>query len=92
MPDVPHTPPAALARVPETLRSELDVRPTLREGGEPFAEIMHAASEVPPGGALCLRATFKPVPLFGVMRMRGFDTWVERGEDDDWVVWFYKRT
>ena len=68
---------------------DLDVRPTLRAGGEPFSEIMEAVARIEPGGALRLRATFKPVPLFGVLRMRGYRHWVEHGKGDDWIVWFY---
>lgn len=82
--------PAALAGIPAELRLKLDVRPLLRQGQEPFGDIMAAVAQVPPGGALCLRATFKPAPLFAVLRMRGWQHWIERGEGDDWIVWFYK--
>lgn len=70
---------------------ELDVRPTLRAGGEAFGQIMRTAGEVPAGYVLRLRATFKPAPLFGVMRARGWKHWIERGEGDDWIVWFYRK-
>lgn len=82
--------PAELAGIDAAKVVKLDVRPTLRAGGEPFSEIMAALGRVEAGGALRLRATFKPAPLFGVLRMRGFQHWVERGEGDDWIVWFYK--
>ncbi len=84
------TRPAELAGLPAEKQVTLDVRPILRDGGEPFGEIMAAATQVPPGGALCLRATFKPVPLFAVLRVRGFKHWIEHGEGDDWIVWFYR--
>ena len=42
----------------------LDVRPTLRAGGEPFAQIMQAVASLEPGQALRLLATFEPVPLY----------------------------
>ena len=82
--------PAELAGIATDRRVELDVRPILRSGGEPFGEIMQAVAQVPPDGALRLRATFKPAPLFGVLRVRGFRHWIERGKGDDWIVWFYK--
>lgn len=81
--------PDKLAGIPVESRVELDVRQVLKDGGEPFGEIMQAIAQVPSDGALRLRATFKPVPLFGVLRVRGFKHWVEYGEGDDWVVWFY---
>ncbi len=90
MPDVHEPRPEALAEITEAERVELDVRPTLRDGGEPFSLIMETAGRVPEGHVLRLRATFKPVPLFGVMRARGWKHWVEHGEGDDWVVWFYR--
>lgn len=50
----------------------LDVRPTLAAGGEPFTEILAAADALPVGGVLELLAPFEPVPLYQVMRHRGF--------------------
>ena len=81
--------PAELAGLPPEKQRTLDVRAMLRSGGEPFGEIMEAISQVPPGGALRLRTTFKPAPLFAVLRVRGWKHWIEHGEDDDWIVWFY---
>jgi hypothetical protein len=90
MPDVHEPRPEALADITEDERVELDVRPVLRDAGEPFSLIMGTVREVPEGHVLRLRATFKPVPLFGVMRARGWRHWIEYGEGDDWVVWFYR--
>ena len=50
----------------------LDVRPVLKAGGEPFADIMAAVAQLQPGQTLRLLATFKPVPLFTVMGGSGF--------------------
>ena len=50
-----------------TQLAELDVRPTLRNGGEPFQEIMEAIGALEPGQGVRLLATFKPVPLFSVL-------------------------
>lgn len=82
--------PVPLAGLTENERVDLDVRPILREGGEPFSLIMETAGRVPEGHALRLRATFKPVPLLGVMRAKGWKHWIEHGEGDDWIVWFYR--
>jgi uncharacterized protein (DUF2249 family) len=71
--------------------TELDVRPTLRAGGEPFSQIMAAIQSVPAGGALRLRATFKPTPLFHVLGKQGWSNRIESGADDDWVILFYRQ-
>ena len=51
---------------------DVDVRPLLRAGAEPFSLIMAALDRLEPGQGLRLFATFKPIPLFGVMADRGF--------------------
>ncbi|HET7564046.1 MAG TPA: DUF2249 domain-containing protein [Gemmatimonadaceae bacterium] len=68
---------------------ELDVRDDLRKGHEPFSRIMAAVGALREGEALCLRATFEPVPLFAVMQKRGYDHFAERLDTDDWRIWFY---
>ncbi|HTN63720.1 MAG TPA: DUF2249 domain-containing protein [Devosia sp.] len=67
---------------------ELDVRPILRAGGEPFGPIMAAADQLAPGQRLKLYATFKPVPLFQVMAQRGFSYEASPLNDGDWLVLF----
>jgi len=67
---------------------EVDVRPILRNGGEPFGAIMAAVNELAPGQSLKLFATFRPVPLFSVMRGKGFDFVDTELEDGDWEVIF----
>jgi hypothetical protein len=88
-------PEAVEARLPVGVagapRVDLDVRPVLAAGGEPFALIMETAAAVPPRHVLRLRAPFKPVPLFAVMRAKGWGSWVAAGAGDDWSVCFYRR-
>lgn len=67
---------------------DLDVRPTLRAGGEPFGEIMGAVSTLAPGQGLRLLATFKPVPLFGALGARGFTHEEREIGGGDWEVLF----
>lgn len=67
---------------------ELDVRPLLRDGGEPFGAIMDAVNRLEPGQRLKLFATFRPEPLFSVMQAKGFgydETPLDHGE---WQVVF----
>jgi len=68
--------------------AELDVRPILRAGGEPFEEIMKAVGALAPGQGLRLLATFKPVPLFGVLGSKGFSHQERELEGGDWEVLF----
>ena len=66
----------------------LDVRPILREGGEPFGAIMQSVAALAPGQGLRLLATFEPVPLFKVLGAKGFAHEAHRLGDGDWEVLF----
>lgn len=67
---------------------DVDVRPTLRAGGEPFGEIMQAVAALAPGEGLRLLATFEPVPLFSVLGAKGFSHDSRKLEGGDWEVLF----
>jgi uncharacterized protein (DUF2249 family) len=67
---------------------DLDVRPILRDGGEPFGAIMEAVAQLAPGQSLRLLAPFKPVPLFGVLGARGFEPNAREIGGGDWEVLF----
>lgn len=67
---------------------DLDVRPILRDGGEPFSAIMEAVAKLAPGQSLRLLATFKPLPLFQVLGARGFEPSAREIGDGDWEVIF----
>lgn len=67
---------------------ELDVRPILQAGEEPFQAIMDAVGALAPGEALRLYAPFRPVPLFPVMGNRGFAAEDRRLPDGGWEVTF----
>jgi uncharacterized protein (DUF2249 family) len=67
---------------------QLDVRPILAEGGEPFKAIMSAVEALTPGQGLLLIAPFKPQPLFSVMQRKGFTHEVSELEGGDFEVRF----
>lgn len=67
---------------------QLDVRPMLADGGEPFDLIVSTAGRLPAGGTLELTAPFEPVPLYPVMRRRGFVRAAEARGPAEWVVRF----
>ena len=67
---------------------ELDVRPILRKGEEPFTVIMDAVRKLGPGQALRLLATFEPVPLYAALAKKGFAHAAREFGDGDWEVVF----
>lgn len=84
--------PSRLRAIPKEKMVQLDVREDLRAGREPFSKIMAARRDMPEGGALCLRATFEPIPLYAVMERQGLAHHAEYRGADDWRVWFYPAT
>lgn len=68
---------------------ELDVRPLHERGEEPFGAIMGAVRDIPTGEVLQLRNSFEPVPLYDVLRMRGFEHVTRQRADDDWEILFF---
>lgn len=67
---------------------ELDVRPHLRKKLEPFQIIMDTVKRLEPQDLFVLHATFKPTPLLGVLKMKGYVNKVEQKEKDHWIVTF----
>lgn len=67
---------------------ELDVRPSLRKKLEPFQLIMDAVVSLEQEDMLVLQATFKPTPLLGVMKVRGYTHKLEEIKPDHWIVAF----
>lgn len=74
-----------------SIRRVVDARPTLAAGGEPFEEIMAAASQVGDGEVLVVFAPFEPVPLEGVLGEQGFSYVADQLDDGDWRVTFLRR-
>jgi TusA-related sulfurtransferase len=67
---------------------DLDVRPALRAGGEPFEEIITTVNALKPGEGLRLLATFKPIPLFHVLGAKGFTPVATELDGGEWEVLF----
>ncbi|MBR0934241.1 DUF2249 domain-containing protein [Bradyrhizobium jicamae] len=67
---------------------DVDVRPILRAGGEPFSVIMAALDNLESGQGMRLYVTFKPVPLFAVMLNKGFAHSERPLEGGEWEVLF----
>jgi uncharacterized protein (DUF2249 family) len=67
---------------------DVDVRPILRAGGEPFSLIMATLDRLEPGQGLRLYATFKPIPLFEVLADKGFAHSATALNGGEWEVLF----
>lgn len=67
---------------------ELDVRPVLNAGGEPFDMIMQFVAEIKPGEGFRLLATFKPEPLLALLARRGYRGIANEMADGSWAVDF----
>lgn len=71
-----------------TSARELDVRPVLEKGGDPFRLIMETTKSLAAGEALHLIVGFEPRPLYAVMATMGRKHHVEP-QDGLYHVWFY---
>ncbi len=69
----------------------LDVRATIKAGGEPFDDIMQAVRELGPGEDLVLLAPFDPVPLYSVLGPQGFAHTSEALPSGDFRVRFARQ-
>jgi len=66
----------------------LDVRESLRNGGEPLPLIMKTVGQLAPGQSLRLLATFEPLPLYAVLKKKGFTHSATPIGEGDWEVLF----
>lgn len=62
---------------------ELDVRDV---DGEPFGQIMDALDDVGEDEALRLVNSFEPVPLYDVLRQKGYQYDAEQVTDEEWHI------
>ena len=67
---------------------DLDVRPMLRAGEEPFEKIIQTVGALGPGEGLRLFATFKPTPLLLVLESKGFVHEAKELDGGEWEVIF----
>ncbi|MFC9709830.1 DUF2249 domain-containing protein [Paenibacillus sp. NPDC056933] len=67
---------------------ELDVRPHLSKKLEPFQLIMDTVKGLRPEDVFVLHAPFKPTPLLGILKLKGYSNSSERKSSDHWVTTF----
>jgi len=70
---------------------ELDVREDLKNKLEPFQKIMGAIKDLESGDTFILHAPFKPTPLFGVLKAKGFSNDAEEIDENHWKITFVKK-
>ncbi|HWQ91635.1 MAG TPA: DUF2249 domain-containing protein [Clostridia bacterium] len=66
----------------------LDVREDLRNGREPFSQIMQTVGALRPDQDLLLIAPFEPVPLYAVLQNRGLAHESKLTSTGDWEILF----
>jgi uncharacterized protein (DUF2249 family) len=71
---------------------ELDVREDLKNKIEPFQKIMEAINGLKENDTFILHATFKPTPLFTVLKSKGFTHEAEEIEENHWKITFVKES
>ncbi len=69
---------------------ELDVRPIIAAGEEPFDTIMATVAELPAGSELIVIAPFEPVPLEGVLSEQGYSFEATALGEGDYKVRFWR--
>jgi uncharacterized protein (DUF2249 family) len=84
----PRTAPEWTTSAP--IAQELDVRPLMESGVEPFRIIMESARHVPVGSRLRLIVGFEPLPLYDALAKQGFSNWPTQLDDTSWQVDFLR--
>ena len=69
-----------------------DVRALIRNGEEPFPQIMERIRGLKPETGLIIVAPFLPSPLIERLRSEGYSSKFERGSGPDWMVYVWRET
>lgn len=72
--------------------AQVDARPIIAAGDEPFETIMAAVADLADEEELIVLAPFEPVPLEGVLSSQGFAYDATEIGDGDWRVTFRRPT
>ncbi len=69
---------------------DLDVRPLMEKGEDPFGLITQEIRLLKAGQILKLINTFEPVPLIELLEKQGFESYSQADGEDTVYTWFYK--
>ena len=70
----------------------LDVRPTIESGADPFKEIMQKIKTLKAEETLQIINVFEPIPLINILKEKGFKTWTDIINDNEYHTFFTKET
>jgi len=87
---MPDTVPAFMSNVVEAHIVELDVRPIIEKGADPFSVIMQQVNLLQTGSVLKLINSFEPVPLVKILNKKGFESYVETVNENQVNTYFHK--
>ncbi|MBN9484024.1 MAG: hypothetical protein BGO70_03320 [Bacteroidetes bacterium 43-93] len=71
---------------------ELDVRPVIEGGKDPFKNIVERLKKLAKGEVLKLINSFEPTPLIQILKKEGYEYYVETIDDNEVHTYFYKET
>jgi len=69
---------------------QLDVRPMLKAGIEPYPEIRKRLEALKPNQGLAILAPFLPAPLIEKLGSEGFKSSAERAGSGTWITYFWR--
>lgn len=81
--------PEILEKITADKIHQIDVRPMIESGKDPFQNIMAAVKELKDDEILLIINSFEPIPLYSVLGKKGFVNWTEK-ENDVFKVYFYR--
>lgn len=85
-----HIKPVWLENISKDKIVELDVRPIINSGRDPFLDIMNKIKELKEDEILLIINSFEPIPLYTVLGNKGFEHFTEK-ELDKFKVYFFKK-
>lgn len=81
--------PEVLISIPQEKIIQLDARPIIDSGKDPFLDIMNKVKSLKDDEVLLIINSFEPIPLYTVLGNKGFNHWTEK-ENGVFKVYFYK--
>lgn len=82
--------PSFMKQLDRLVVVELDVRPVMENGEDPFGLITNYIRQLLQSQVLKLINTFEPAPLIELLEKQGFVTHSEIKDDETVFTWFYK--
>lgn len=81
--------PEILEKISTDKIRQLDVRPIIESGKDPFQNIMAVVKDLKDDEILLIINSFEPIPLYSVLGKKGFINWTEK-DNNVFRIYFYK--